>query len=96
MDVTYVRIRIADSERAGNMRPKEDKVVISFYTTTMAMKMEKICKEQHVDGRIIPLPKEISAGCGLAFCSSQIDVDYWTGFMDKNQIEYENIKRMMV
>lgn len=51
------------------MRKKELKLVITFHTTTDAMKMEKICKENDMPGRIIPVPREISAGCGLSWCA---------------------------
>lgn len=51
------------------MRKKERKLVISFRTTTEAMAMEKICKAQRAPGRLIPLPRAISAGCGLAWAA---------------------------
>ena len=31
------------------------------------MAMEDYCHEQKIPGRLIPLPQEISAGCGLAW-----------------------------
>ena len=31
--------------------------------------MEQACKETGVDGRLIPVPRAISAGCGLAWCA---------------------------
>ena len=49
------------------MIKRQEKLVITYYTTTAAMAMEKICKEQGVDGRIIPVPGSISADCGLAW-----------------------------
>ena len=49
---------------------KSEKLVITFYTTTAAMAMERICKEQHAEGRIIPVPGSISADCGLAWCAN--------------------------
>ena len=49
------------------MRQKQKKVVYAFESTTLAMKMEKIMKEAGAPGRIIPVPKEITAGCGLAY-----------------------------
>ena len=49
------------------MRIKKTYVVLSFHTTLEAMEWEKQCAECGVPGRIIPLPREISAGCGLAW-----------------------------
>ena len=49
------------------MRIKKTYVVLSFHTTLEAMEWERQCAECGVPGRIIPLPREISAGCGLAW-----------------------------
>ena len=51
------------------MIKKERKIVITFHTTTEAMAMEKTCKDAGAEGRIIPVPRAISAGCGLAWCA---------------------------
>ena len=51
------------------MRKKELKLVVTFHTTADAMAMEKTCKEHEVNGRLIPVPRAISAGCGLAWCA---------------------------
>ena len=51
------------------MRKKELKLVVTFHTTADAMAMEKTCLEQHVPGRLIPVPRAVSAGCGLAWCA---------------------------
>lgn len=49
------------------MRKKEPKIVITFQNTTSAMAMEKLCKEKSVTGRLIPVPRAITAGCGLSW-----------------------------
>lgn len=46
------------------------RLVITFHTTTEAMAMEQACKEAEADGRLIPVPRSISAGCGLAWCAN--------------------------
>ncbi len=51
------------------MRKKERRLVVTFHTTTDAMEMERICKAHGAPGRMIPVPREISAGCGLAWCA---------------------------
>ena len=50
------------------MRIKELKTIVTFYTTTGAIAMEKRCKEQGIPGRLIPVPPAITAGCGMAWC----------------------------
>lgn len=51
------------------MRQKELKLIITFHTTADAMAMEKVCKERNVAGRLIPVPRAISSGCGLSWCA---------------------------
>lgn len=49
------------------MRRKVITTVVTFSTTTAAMKMEKMARESEFPGRLIPIPSEISAQCGLAW-----------------------------
>ncbi len=51
------------------MRKKEIKIIVSFYTIADAMAMEKGCKAYDIEGRLIPVPRQISAGCGIAWSS---------------------------
>ena len=55
------------------MRKKELKIVVTFHTTADAMAMEKICKEKGIPGRLIPVPRILSAGCGLAWAAPPED-----------------------
>lgn len=51
------------------MREKQKKCVVTFPTTTGAMAMEKACKEENVPGRLIPVPRAITAGCGMCWAT---------------------------
>ena len=54
------------------MREKNLTVIITFVSTTQAMAMESRGKKTGFEGRIIPVPREISASCGLAWkCGGQ-------------------------
>ena len=55
------------------MREKELRVVITFKNTTSAMAMEKVCKEKGISGRLIPVPRSITAGCGLSWSARATD-----------------------
>ena len=54
-------------------REKTMKVVFAFPTTTMAMKMEAPAKAEDALGRLIPVPRQISAGCAMAWCAPVAD-----------------------
>ena len=78
------------------MIKKELKLVITFYTTTEAMAMEKACKESGADGRIIPVPRSISAGCGLAWCAKLESIDSLKNLMEKQGILPQEIQECLV
>lgn len=56
------------------MREKKPFLILSFSSTAQAMAVEKFCGEHQLPGRLIPVPKEITAGCGLAW-KAQPDQD---------------------
>ena len=78
------------------MIQKTEKLVITFFTTTDAMAMERICKEEKADGRIIPVPGSISADCGLAWCASTGSENSLRLLMDRNRIRFQGIYICMV
>ena len=55
------------------MREKKDALVVTFKTTTQAMAAEKFCQQNGLPGRIIPVPREITAGCGLSWKAAPED-----------------------
>lgn len=52
-----------------SMREKKKQLIITFPTTAAAMAMEKLCRREDMPGRLIPVPREITAGCGMAWCA---------------------------
>ncbi len=49
------------------MRQSRDFLVITFSETSDAMAAEKLFQEHQIPGRIIPIPRQLSAGCGLSW-----------------------------
>ena len=49
------------------MRAKSLKLIVTFHTTTAAMAMERVCTAAGIPGRLIPVPREITAGCGMSW-----------------------------
>lgn len=73
------------------MRKKELKLIVTFHTTADAMAMEKACRTNDVPGRLIPVPREISAGCGLAWCALPAQREGLLEVMSENGIEQEEL-----
>lgn len=78
------------------MRKKELKLVITFHTTTDAMAMEKACKKAGAPGRLIPVPREISAGCGLSWCVGLDDRETIRKVMEDIGLQEQDIHEVMV
>lgn len=78
------------------MIKQEEKIVITFFTTTDAMAMESMCKKNQVEGRIIPVPSRISAGCGLAWCVCPEYKEKVVHAMKENEISWQEIHICMV
>ena len=78
------------------MKKKELKLVVTFHTTADAMAMEKACKEHNVPGRIIPVPRVISAGCGLAWCAELNEREQIADVMKQVGIQEEDMHECMV
>ena len=78
------------------MRAKELKLIITFHTTADAMAMEKACKEANAPGRLIPVPRLISSGCGLAWCAGLEDREVVKEVLNKVGIKEEDMHECMV
>lgn len=77
------------------MRKKELKLVITFHTTADAIAFEKACKENQIPGRMIPVPRELSAGCGLAWCADPSEKEPIQGFLNHHEIEFEDMAEVL-
>lgn len=69
------------------MRIKRSYIVLSFRTTLEAMEWEKQSLARQVPGRLIPLPREISAGCGLAWRMLPEEWQNWQTKLDETQFD---------
>lgn len=70
--------------------------MVAFHTTADAMAMEKACKENGVSGRLIPVPRSISAGCGLAWCAALEERANIVGVLRSAGIEEEELHECLV
>lgn len=59
-------------------RVKVPSLILSFAKTTDAMAVEKYCMDKGLPGRLIPVPRQITAGCGLSWKAAPEDQDVLT------------------
>lgn len=72
-------------------RVRKPALVVTFPTTAAAMACEQLCGEQGLPGRMIPVPGEISAGCGLAWKAVPQDRDVLEGALDAAGVAVEGM-----
>ena len=71
------------------MRQKKEFLVVTFAATTDAMAMERYCLERQLPGRLIPIPREIHAGCGLAWRMEPSEKEHFTQALESAGIRCE-------
>ena len=55
------------------MREKKLWLVVTFHTTAAAIGMEKLCAAHGLAGRLIPVPRALTADCGMAWRAETAD-----------------------
>lgn len=78
------------------MRKKERRLIVAFYTTHDAMAFEDYCGTHGAEGRLIPLPREISAGCGLAWSAPPDDEEGMKGLLSAAGIIPQHLRELEV
>lgn len=71
------------------MRARQLKLIITFHTTQEAMAMEKACKQDGLPGRLIPVPGQIHAGCGLSWSTEPGCREEMKVYLEKQKLGYE-------
>ena len=71
-------------------------LVVTFDATAAAMAAEKYCLERGVPGRLIPVPREITAGCGLAWKAEVDQEEAVTAALKAAGIAYSGVHRVII
>lgn len=70
---------------------KKDFLYVTFYTTTDAIAAEEILKTNNIKGRLVLIPRELSAGCGMAWRSNKEDQDEVKIILKENDIHPDQL-----
>ena len=71
-------------------------LVVTFDATAAAIAAEKYCLERGVPGRLIPVPREITAGCGLAWKAEVDQEEAVTAALEAAGIAYSGVHRVVI
>lgn len=73
---------------------KDKKLYITFYTSAEAMATESACKEKNLPGKLVPVPRVLSAGCGIAWECNHLLKDDVLKLLEAEDIEFEDYKEI--
>ena len=71
------------------MLKKRPTLILTFATTTQAMAVEKFCAQQNLPGRLIPVPREITAGCGLSWKALPEEMEPLISALEKAEMKWD-------
>lgn len=69
----------------------EERILITFFTTTQAMRMEDCCRREGCRGRLIPVPGKISAGCGVGWMAEKKEKEKLLAFMQDQGLAWQAV-----
>jgi len=69
----------------------EDYGVVLFYSTSLAIRAEKLAKEAGLNVKLIPTPRHLSSDCGLAMRFSNGDEQALVRALTKGKLEYDRV-----
>lgn len=78
------------------MRDKNISIVITFYSTTDAMYFENLAQKSDLNGRLIPIPSFIKAGCGLCWKEDTKNRNILENLIKIHNIKYEQIIETLI
>lgn len=71
-------------------------LVVTFDAAAAAMAAEKYCLKEGIPGRLIPVPREITAGCGLAWKAEVDQEEAVTQALWAANIAYSGVHRVII
>lgn len=70
-------------------RRKVKTAVASFHTTTDALAFKQAAAGEGLRGRLAPIPRQLSAGCGMAWLEPEAAVELLESLAQRSGIELE-------
>ena len=73
------------------MKSAKENIVVTFATTADVFAFDKACKNNNIEGRIISVPRQLSAGCGMAWKSNLENKQALLDLIDKFDLIVEDV-----
>ena len=73
------------------LKAKGSCTVVAFSNITSALAMEEACRKYGIEGSIIPVPNQITASCGFAWCASGEDRRKIEDFLKEKELNFDQV-----
>jgi hypothetical protein len=73
------------------MRKRENALIITFSTATEAMEADKFFARHRLPGRLIPVPSEIKADCGLAWKAPPAEKEHLIRTLSEAHLQWASV-----
>ena len=77
------------------MRERKLRLILTFHTTTAAIAFEKHCLQAGLPGRLIPVPAQITAGCGMAWMADPADRAVLEEAIEKDALQVDALHEVV-
>lgn len=67
-----------------------NKIIFTFHSISQALKFEKAMKENNINVKLRPVPRNISSSCGNCAYVDEKEIDNILEIVKKEKIQYEN------
>ena len=65
--------------------------VVLFYSTSGAIRAEKLAKKAGLKVKLIPVPRHLSSDCGVCLRCESSNVENMQRILDASRVEFEEI-----
>ncbi|MGD8718105.1 MAG: DUF3343 domain-containing protein [Candidatus Zixiibacteriota bacterium] len=65
--------------------------VVLFFTTSSAMRGEKVTRAAGLDVKLVPTPRELSSDCGISLRFARADAEEVRRCLDDKGVEYDDV-----
>ena len=78
------------------MIAKRTRLIAAFHTTAAAMAMESACARLGAPGRLIPVPRAITAGCGMCWAAPPEARDALEELAVKKRLDVDGVYAIII
>lgn len=68
--------------------------VVLFYTTSAAMRAEKVTKKAGLDVKLVPTPRQLSSDCGIALRFNREEGDDVRSVLAKARVAHDGLHKI--